>query len=298
MTYKRLFKLSGLFLLIAIVLLASARMVLKASVNDPNAELKSLAERFFNEEAHHSRSKDQRYFEDSFSLDAQEIARLEIHTISTDIEVRSTDRSETRISFVGWAHPHRDESGKERPWVRKKTLDGEVFEFDRDMKEGLHFDISTSSEPAHRQLITIELGKNVQKALKVQSVSADLELTGLIIQSLELKSVSGDIKILKAVDRLKDLRVETVSGEQEIDLSGSISLAEFDSVSGDIHLMSSGAKPPRISFNTTSGDVSNDQNWPLEYKSIQEKITNAGFESEGVVLNVKTVSGDLSLTRN
>lgn len=105
-------------------------------------------------------------------------------------------------------------------------------------------------------------------SLQVESVSAEVEVTGVAGQEVGIESVSGGVKLqadpallevetVSGAQRLRsaarELRLETVSGSIEVDGEGPESL-RAESVSGDVELRLAGTAGT-VSAETVSGDL-------------------------------------------
>lgn len=128
--------------------------------------------------------------------------------------------------------------------------------------------------------------------LEVETVSADIDVTGMASRELELESVSGDIVANGAPRRggissvsgdirlamnSPSLRAETVSGQLTVQgrLDGTIAL---ESVSGDIRLDTLGERARKLSASSVSGDMD----------------LKLGLAEDGEI-RMESVSGDLRL---
>lgn len=105
-------------------------------------------------------------------------------------------------------------------------------------------------------------------SIEADSVSADITVSGSLGENILLNTVSGDLQVEAAPQRLD---LQSVSGDVEFE--GSATRSSFESVSGEITLVGPGGE---VSVSTVSGDAT------LE----------AGAVSRG---RFESVSGDLTL---
>jgi DUF4097 and DUF4098 domain-containing protein YvlB len=105
-------------------------------------------------------------------------------------------------------------------------------------------------------------------SIEVETISADVDVSGSAGESIVLSTVSGDVEVEASPRRLE---IQSVSGE--VEFAGSVSRSSIETVSGDISL--SGVHG-EIEISTVSGDVS----------LIAEEVDRGRFES---------VSGDMKL---
>ena len=87
-------------------------------------------------------------------------------------------------------------------------------------------------------------------ALKIEVVSADVNVTGVAGRSLDVHSVSGKLRLDSGAD---EVEIDTVSGN--IDLSGRATQGHLQTVSGNIRTRGLGGQ---LKFESVSGDISAD----------------------------------------
>jgi hypothetical protein len=88
--------------------------------------------------------------------------------------------------------------------------------------------------------------------LRVSSVSGDVRLTARSAKTIEVKTISGDIKLIGGGG---EVEVTTVSGSATIEL-GEVSRGRFKSVSGDMTVALGLAADGRIDSESVSGELS------------------------------------------
>lgn len=190
-------------------------------------------------------------------LDAR--GHLHVENLKGRIEVRAWDRNEVRITgSLGQGVEKLDISGDTRRLSVK-------VKYPRTSERGF-FSGNDRSEPSQLQLMV-----PLQANLDIDSVSADVDVSGVAPAELAVDSVSGDIS---AVGAPRQARIDSVSGDQKLILNSQ--QVDTESVSGDIHLR--GRLGDRVSVETVSGD-----------------IDVAGHQSSLNKLTGSTVSGDMSL---
>lgn len=203
-------------------------------------------------------------------LDAR--GRVEIENLKGKVEVVAWDRPEVKLS------------GTLGDGVERLSVEGDG----RVLRIKVQYP-SRNRNAAPSQLL---VQMPVLADLHVETVSADISVSGLAPRELELESVSGDI-VANGAPRRGDissvsgdirvalnspsLRVETVSGELLVQgrLNGAIAL---ESVSGDIRLNTLGERVRKLSASSVSADMDLD----------------TGLAEDGEI-RMESVSGDLRL---
>lgn len=203
-------------------------------------------------------------------LDAR--GRVEIENLKGKVEVVAWDRPEVKLSgTLG--------DGVERLSVEG---DGRV----------LRIKVQYPSRNRNAEPSQLVVQMPLLADLQVETVSADISVSGMASRELELASVSGDILANGAPRRGEvssvsgdirvamnsyDLRVETVSGQLIVQgrLDGVIAL---ESVSGDIRLDTLGERVRKLSASSVSGDMD----------------LGASLAEDGEI-RMESVSGDLRL---
>jgi hypothetical protein len=169
---------------------------------------------------------------------------------------------------------------------------------------GSHVELSTASG----DIVVHDIGGNV----RVRSASGDLHVKRAA--SVEAMLISGDVKLM---DVSGDVRLRTISGDAEVRQTGSASVLEFGTTSGDLDWSGGCTSNCRISARTTSGDVTlampQSSSWELRY------VTHSGdlrddFKSQVIdqrdngsvharyskgegCIEIQTFSGDLHISK-
>ncbi|MDE2406577.1 MAG: DUF4097 family beta strand repeat protein [Xanthomonadaceae bacterium] len=194
------------------------------------------------------------------------------------------DNVKGKVEVVAWNRPEVQLTGSLGDGVEKLSVEGDA----RVLRIKVQYPARGRTAEPSRLLLQVPLLAD----LEVNTVSADINVSGVASRELELQSVSGDITANGAPARGKigsisgdvrlainspRLRVETVSGDliTQGRLNGEIAL---ETVSGDIRLNTLGSAVRKLSANSVSGDMA------LEL----------ALAEDGEV-RMESVSGDLSL---
>lgn len=198
--------------------------------------------------------------------------RVEIENLKGKVEVVAWDRPEVKLA------------GSLGDGVEKLSVEGDG----RVLRIKVQYPSrNRNAEPSH---LVVQMP--LLADLEVETVSADIGVTGMASRELGLESVSGDIVANGAPRRGEissvsgdirlamngpDLRVETVSGQLIVQgrLDGTVAL---ESVSGDIRLDTLGERVRKLSASSVSGDMD----------------LGAALAEDGEV-RMESVSGDLRL---
>lgn len=180
-----------------------------------------------------------------------------IDNLKGRIVVRTWDRPEVRIT------------GNLGEGVEKLLVEGDqrelriVVQYPENRGGWLNWGGGDKAGPS-----VVEVSVPARASVEAESVSADIDVTGVGGSRLAAESVSGDI-LVRGV-RVAEASFENVSGDIDAELDGSQSLS-VESVSGDILVR--GRIGGRIALETVSGDAT------LETATIER-------------LEMSTVSGD------
>lgn len=203
-------------------------------------------------------------------LDAR--GRVEIENLKGKVEVVAWDRPEVKLG------------GTLGNGVEKLSVEGDG----RVLRIKVQYPArDRNTEPSH---LVVQMP--ILADLEVETVSADISVSGMASRELELESVSGDIVANGAPRRgnissvsgdirlamnSPSLRVETVSGRliAQGRLNGEVAL---ESVSGDIQLNTLGERVRKLVADSVSGDMD----------------LNLALAEEGEI-RMESVSGDLLL---
>lgn len=171
------------------------------------------------------------------------------------------DNVKGRVEVVAWNRPEVQLSGSLGNGVEKLSVEGD--------SKVLRIKVQYPARGRNAEPSRLVLQVPLLADLEVDTVSADISVSGVASRELELQSVSGGITANGAPGRGKistvsgdiqlamntpRLRVETVSGKLVTQgrLNGEIAL---ESVSGDVRLNTLGERVRNLSANTVSGDM-------------------------------------------
>ncbi|GAA0718294.1 DUF4097 family beta strand repeat-containing protein [Dokdonella soli] len=125
--------------------------------------------------------------------------------------------------------------------------------------------------------------------MKIEVVSADVNVSGVAGRSLRVDSVSGKLRLDSGA---KEVEVDSVSGN--IDLTGAAEHAHLETVSGNIRARGLGGQ---IKFDTVSGDVDADNGSYREISAgtVSGDVNLRGKPQGSARVDVQTMSGDVHL---
>lgn len=166
-----------------------------------------------------------------------------------------------RVEVVAWDRPEVKLSGTLGDGVERLSVEGDG--------RVLRIKVQYPSRNRNAEPSQLVVQMPLLADLDVETVSADINVSGMASRELELESVSGDIVANGAPRRGEissvsgdirlamnspSLRVETVSGQLVVQgrLNGAIAL---ESVSGDIRLDALGERARKLSASSVSGDM-------------------------------------------
>lgn len=194
------------------------------------------------------------------------------------------DNLKGRVEVVAWNRPEVQLRGNLGNGVEKLSVEGD--------NRVLRIKVQNPTRGRNVEPTQLVLQVPLLADLEVNTVSADITISGVASRVLEVQSVSGDITANGAPGRGKissvsgdiqlainspRLRVETVSGNliTQGRLNGEIAL---ESVSGDIRLNTLGERVRKLSADTVSGDM-----------TVEMALAEDGE------IRMESVSGDLRL---
>lgn len=207
-------------------------------------------------------------------------AVIEIENISGSIRVRGSARSDVRVTgTVGEGAKGLAVEGDTR------RLRIEV-EYPKSGRWGGWWGGGERSD----SVLEVEVPEGVE--LKIEAVSAVIDIAGVGGQRIEVESVSGDITVAGAP---RSLMVETVSGRVEVSSAG-IRDVGLESVSGRLSL--EGAVGERLNAESVSGAIRLQPEGALQ--SVQASVVSGAIELRTTLapngrLNAESLSGELSV---
>ena len=208
--------------------------------------------------------------------------RVEIENLKGRIEVRAWDRAEVRIT------------GSLGAGVEKLEIDGDRERLVVRVKypnrgSGLGFLVGgDKSEPTDLRLMV-----PLQANLEIDSVSADIDVSGVASGELSIDSVSGDVLVAAAP---REASIDSVSGDLTLTLNrANVSVG---SVSGDVRLR--GRLGNEVSVETVSGDIAVDARGTalreLSGATVSGDLRVATALAGNGQITLETVSGDVDLS--
>lgn len=206
---------------------------------------------------------------------------LEIANLKGSIEVRAWDRPEVRIqgSLGEGVEKLEIDGDRQRLVVRVKYPNGGGI--------GL-FGRGDRSEPTELRLMV-----PVRADLDIDSVSADIDVSGVAPRGLSIDSVSGDITVAGAP---REVDIDSVSGDLRLTLNSRD--VSIESVSGDVDLR--GRLDGQIEVETVSGrigiDVLEVRVRELSAASVSGNMRIATALAAQAEISLESVSGDLELS--
>lgn len=207
--------------------------------------------------------------------------RIEIENLKGRIEVRAWDRPEVRIT------------GSLGDGVEKLEIDGNRQRLRVRVKypnrgSGLGFLVGGDrSEPTDLRLMV-----PLQADLEIDSVSADIDVSGVAPGELSIDSVSGDVAAAAAP---REANIDSVSGDLTLTLNrANVSVG---SVSGDVRLR--GRLGARVDVETVSGDIDvavrDTAVRELSGATVSGDLRVVAALAGNGRINLETVSGDVDL---
>lgn len=144
-----------------------------------------------------------------------------------------------------------------------------------------------SSSRMEDSILDIRVPRDAE--LTIETVSADISVTGTGGSRLDVSSVSGKIRLDSVAE---ELEVGSISGT--IELSGAGKRAHVDTVSGDIELR---ANRERMKLETVSGNItaSSDSYREFSGSSVSGDIVLRGKPVTDARLDAETMSGDVGV---
>ncbi|KRG70139.1 DUF4097 family beta strand repeat-containing protein [Pseudoxanthomonas dokdonensis] len=179
--------------------------------------------------------------------------RLDINNVKGSIQVTAWDRNEVKIS------------GTLGQGVEKLSVEGSP----EHLEIRVVYPRGSGWGGSHGGPTDLKLMVPLRAELDVESVSADVDVTGVAPRQISIESVSGAITAIGAPQRAdlqsvsgdisatlnsRDVDLQTVSGRLDLRgrLSGDVSA---ETVSGDINVAVNGEQVTDLSTNTVSGDA-------------------------------------------
>ena len=258
--------------------------------------------------------------DESKTFDAQQINKIYVDIVSTDINVIPTDEEEITVHLYGEVSTNKDmelpslvayQSGDE---LRIEIIQTKMFFIGINIwRTKLDIYIPEDSLEVFKADTTssdMDVSNLVVNEFEFNSVSGDFKGESLLANDIKLKSTSGDISLN---DYTGDVNVNLISGDVVLEDGGQNENIEITTVSGDVYIEQENSS--NMNIRVTSGDIeinlSEDAQFFLNAKTVSGhientfpiKITSSGRRNlEGEVgsdekqIDVSTTSGDISLS--
>jgi DUF4097 and DUF4098 domain-containing protein YvlB len=208
-------------------------------------------------------------------------ARIEVSNVAGSIRIRGSDRSDVRIT------------GSVGKGAKGLLVEGDQRRLSISIEHprGSGWSGWWGGGSQSASTLEVEVPRGVE--IKVQSVSASVDVAGITGARVEIDAVSGRVSLAGGPGVLQ---VDSVSGNIEIDAQD-ITEARLESVSGNIAL--TGRVADRLRADTVSGRVRLQPQGQLS--SIQSSAVSGAVELEVALapagrLSAESLSGQLSLS--
>ncbi len=232
-------------------------------------------------------------------LSAENVTRIEVVVISSDVKIRTEKRTDVLAELSG--------SYKAVPAYVPPKLemdqDGDVMRVRVEHQNQHGFVTSLSTE------LTLIVPEQYKNAVDIKTTSGDVEVSHGAYSGIDIRTVSGEVELEYVSPELS--RVKTTSGDIEIErASGGL---DVESVSGEIDVRFD-ALVSDISLKSTSGDVKvavpEEASFTVDFKSTSgriertrdiivdvegDHILRGGTNGQTYDIDVRTVSGDITL---
>jgi len=154
----------------------------------------------------------------TFSID--QLKEIYIHSVSSDVNVFSTDEEDIKIHFYG-----RSALKSEKALPKLITnLEGSKLKIEIEYPKVVFYNANV--------VLDVYIPQDYRENIIIDTVSADVDISNLDINNFQCKTVSGDLRIESLGS--DNLALNTTSGYVNIiDFSGNL---KADSVSGDINV--------------------------------------------------------------
>ena len=132
----------------------------------------------------------------------------------------------------------------------------------------------------------VNLDVDILRELKIDGISGDIDITANMIDDLDINSVSASIEI--AAEKVGKIGIDSVSGNVDATIESTLNLSsiKIDSISGDAKLYLDGTRGYRLVFDSISG------------KQEAEFTDGTDASIPRYDIKVETVSGDLKIYKN
>lgn len=246
--------------------------------------------------------------DESKKFSPREIKEIDIHTVSSDINIIPTDEEDIRVHFYGEVTANLEkELPKLTSYTSKNLLNIEI-QYPRIFWGGFwggyvdHTKLDIYIPGNYMEIIkinTVSGDANIKdlsmKDFNFVSTSGDLEMESILAEKLTVESVSGDIEIKNYSG---ELNIETVSGnvladKDKEELKNDI---DIETTSGDVKILLPEDAQFSLKVKTISGNIYNE--FPIEissYKALKRIEGLVGNGKQKIVIS--TISGNIEIYR-
>jgi len=261
-------------------------------------------------------------------FNASRIKNLDVHTISSDIEVTGDAGSTASLEVLAKGPNNKALSGQEiqRRLQQYYTITSELTDGTLWVKVELKTKRIPSNQGLNMKFVLHTPGNAVAR---LQSISGDIEVQGAGSASIattsgdiELSDIKGDLKSTSVSGDVEAHRIKgsfaarTTSGDIEasgigsmqsaVTTSGDIELtanvldkdAKIRSTSGDVKLHLAGHTKFNLTAGTVSGDIDLSALGDAQYGTKSKRKVVAQINGGGQPLNVETISGDILISQS
>lgn len=204
----------------------------------------------------------------------------EIRPVSADAAIRVQNVSGS-VEVAGWDRDEVHVTGELGESVEELRIEGGGGSLSVKV---VHPENARNIEATHLRLQVPH-----RALMEVETVSADIDVSGLSGDSLALKSVSGDVT---AEAETGDLRINSVSGR--LAFGGSAGNARLETVSGGIE---AGRLSGEVFVNTVSGDVKLEELAAsrLVMETVSGRLKVSQTSPDFSEIRIKSLSGEVDL---
>jgi lia operon protein LiaG len=257
--------------------------------------------------------------DESKTFDAQQVNKINVDLVSTDIRVIPTNEEEITVHLYGEVSTNKD---MELPYL-VAYQSGDELRIEIIQTKMIFIGINI-----WRTKLDIYIPEDSLEVFKADTTSADMDVSNLTVNEFEFNSVSGDFKgeslftnNIKLKSTSGDINLNDYTGNVDVDLiSGDVVLEdgsqnesiEIATVSGDVYIeqedssnmyirVTSGDIEINLSEDaqfyftarTTSGHIEN--RFPIKITSSGRRNLEGVVGSDGKKIDVNATSGDISL---
>lgn len=186
------------------------------------------------------------------------------------------------VEFIGWDRDEVEVRGEAGDGVDEVQIDSS--------SKGVHVRIVNRNNQRHVDGTDLTLRVPKGASVEAESVSADLTVSGLRGGTIILQTVSGDVEVEAAPQRID---LQSVSGDVEFE--GETQRSSFESVSGEIVVVGAAGE---VSAKTVSGDVSM-EGGALDqgrFEAVSGDLVLSLSISDGGRVSCDSMSGDVRLS--